>query len=140
MRAENALYPDVKAKLNEARLFLNLMRHTEATQRILISGYGVDAQFTYLLTAFLAACYSVLASMKEDDIHICATEGLRNSHLAFYVCKSDGSYRIKDIFFSPSPEAYCFTMDIGQSSICDLCATHLDALAGFVKSRFAFCH
>jgi len=106
MPAENTLHSDVKTKLNEARLFLNLMHHSEATQQPLITGYGLDAQFSYLLSAFLGACYSVLAYLKEDKLYNEAAECFRKTHPAFYASKRDGGYRTRAIHFSPVVPQY----------------------------------
>lgn len=171
----SGLLQDVRTKLNEASLFLNLMRHTEATRTPLLAGYGVDAQFSYLLSAYLSACYSVTAFMKEDGEHKQAVEHFRKQHPDFYASHRDGGWRTQSIHFTPvipkhdgyipppenqvnfyfgrkpyatpkgdavnfdfsESDVYYFTKDSPQNSICEICATHLSDLRGFVETRFS---
>lgn len=134
MPVENSFKTEIQTKLREAQLSLNLMRHTEATQQSLIDGYGTDAQFGYLLRMFLAACFSALSHLKEHQLHACAAESFRKSHLDFYLC--DGGYRKDQISFAPLARTYHFCRDTQQQSISNLCSDHLAALTKLIESCF----
>lgn len=97
----NNLLSNTRTKLDEATMFLNLMRNTEVTRTPLLPSCGIDAQFSYLLSAYLNACYSVIAYMKEDGEHKLAAEHFRKQHPDFYANHRDGGWRTQAIHFAP---------------------------------------
>lgn len=95
------LRKNVQSKLQEARFFLELMDGLEANRQPILSGHEIDSQFAYLLSAFLGACYSVVAYLLEDSNHKAAAKNFRRSHPEFYDSGAEGGWRTRAVHFSP---------------------------------------
>lgn len=88
------------AKILEAGFFLRLMDNLERNRLPLLDGHDVTSQFSYLLSAFLGACYSAVAYLDESE-HKAAARQFRQSHPDFYASRANGGWRTKAVHYFP---------------------------------------
>ena len=95
------LIENARHKVDEARFFLGQMQRTESTRDPLTAQRSADEEYAYLLSAFLNACYSALAYLKEDKALASDATAFMRSHPDFYRSGADGGWRTRAVHFEP---------------------------------------
>jgi hypothetical protein len=95
-------------KFDEAVFYLNLMDRIECERSSLTKDREAATEFSYLLSAFLNACYSctehLIRDKSNEDI---IREFKKHQHPDFYASGSTGGWRTKAVHYKPViPEHY----------------------------------
>ncbi|WP_138679165.1 hypothetical protein [Candidatus Accumulibacter phosphatis] len=88
-------------KLDEASFYLNLMDRIEMERSSLTKNREASIEFSYLLSAFLNACYSCAEHLKQNKSNVDIVKQFRNTHSNFYASGPNGGWRTQAVHFRP---------------------------------------
>lgn len=97
---ENAI-PNANEKLDEAHFYLSLMDKIETSRTSFTKDRGAEQEFSYLLSAFLNACYSTTEYLKQNQKLIEKVKSFRAFHPDFYESSKKGGLRNRATHQSP---------------------------------------
>ena len=93
---------DSLAKVDEARYFLGLMERIEKRQTTLVQGYTAKQEYTYLLSAFVGACYGVTEYLWHGlKTSRASVENFREKRKHMYGDGPKGGWRTLTVHFRP---------------------------------------
>ena len=101
---ENALI-----KVDEARFYLELMDQLEMRRQPLTAERDTSAEFSYLLSGLLNACYSCTEHLKQRKANRDRVASFRKDHSQFYGSGPRGGWRTQSVHFrsvKPESEGY----------------------------------
>lgn len=97
---------NARQKLDEACFYLKLMDKIEIGRRPLTEGRATEQEFSYLLSAFLNACYSCGEHLKQNSESISNVKKFRKSHPEVYESGPDGGWRTIAVHYKPVNPAH----------------------------------
>lgn len=86
-------------KIDEAHFYLQLMTKIEVDRQSLTDKRDPAAEFSYLLSAFLNACYSTTEYLKQNQENINIIKQFRTNNSDFYGHGPNGGWRTKVVHF-----------------------------------------
>jgi hypothetical protein len=90
------------AKVDEARYFLALMERIEESQVTLPPEYTAKQEYTYLLSAFVGACYGVTEYLRHGlKTSRASVKNFREKHKHIYGHGPRGGWRTLTVHFRP---------------------------------------
>ncbi|MGE6568129.1 hypothetical protein ACQKE9_06175 [Shewanella vesiculosa] len=92
---------NAKEKFDEANFYLDLMDIVEDKRNALTRNRSVVQEFSYLLSAFLNACYSITEHLKSNASLVSKIKEFRSLHPLFYSSSHDGGLRNKATHLKP---------------------------------------
>lgn len=92
---------NAEEKLDEARFFLDLMDRLEIKRVSYTKNRLVEVEFSFLLSAFLNACYSCGEQLRRDARYKETILEFRRRYPEFYQHGQDGGWRTKSVHFYP---------------------------------------
>ncbi len=96
---------NARTKLDEAKFYLDLMDKIELDRTPFTQDRTPDVEFSYLLSAFLGACYSSIEHLSRQKENEKATVDFKKNNPAFYKSGSEGGWRTQAVHFRPiSPQ------------------------------------
>lgn len=105
----NAASNNAKQKLDEAYFYLQLMDRIEMDRHSLTPDRDPKTEFSYLLSAFLNACYSSTEHLKQETANVEIVKQFRTRHSEFYGSGPNGGWRTRAVHFrsvEPSHDGY----------------------------------
>lgn len=99
----SAVTDNAMVKLDEALFYLELMDKAEM-ERSTLTGRETEVEFSYLLSAFLNACYSSLEHLKQDKANpktVKAADAFQKRHPTFYKSGQNGGWRVQAVHYRP---------------------------------------
>ena len=105
----NAASNNARQKLDEAYFYLQLMDKIEMYRHSLTENREPKTEFSYLLSAFLNACYSSTEHLKQEKANVEVVKQFRTRHSEFYGSGSNGGWRTRAVHFrnvEPAHEGY----------------------------------
>lgn len=97
---------NAKEKFDEANFFLDLMDTVEIKRNALTRNRSVEQEFSYFLSAFLNACYSVTEHLKSNLSLVPKIKEFRSLHPDFYGPSQNGGLRNKSTHLKPVKPAH----------------------------------
>ena len=97
---------NARKKLDEAFFYLKLMDKIENGRNPITEGREVEQEFSFLLSAFLNACYSCGEHLKQDIDSILKVKAFRRDYPEFYESGPDGGWRTIAVHYKPVSPAY----------------------------------
>lgn len=97
---------NARQKLDEACFYLKLMDKIEIERKPLTSGREAEQELSYLLSAFLNACYSCGEHLKQNKGSISKVKECRKKHPEFYESGPDGGWRTTAVHYKPVRPAH----------------------------------
>lgn len=88
-------------KFDEAGFYLNLMDKIELERSSLTRGREASLEFSYLLSAFLNACYSCTEHLKQNKSNQDFIKQFRHRYADFYASGPNGGWRTQAVHFRP---------------------------------------
>lgn len=95
----NAASNNAKQKLDEAWFYLQLMDRIEMGRQSLTANRDPKKEFSYLLSAFLNACYSSTEHLKQEKANVVTVKQFCTEHSEFYGSGPNGGWRTKVVHF-----------------------------------------
>lgn len=92
---------NARAKVEEARFFLELMDRVEDEPTPLTSGRAAEDEYVFLLSAFLNACYSAVRMLEREKKLGDLVRSFRNNHPQFYGSATKGGRRAQSVYLQP---------------------------------------
>lgn len=92
---------NARQKLDEACFYLKLMEKIEIGRNTLTEEREAQQEFSYLLSAFLNACYSCSEHLKQNKYSISKVKEFRKNHPEFYESGPDGGWRTIVVHYKP---------------------------------------
>lgn len=96
----SAVTDNAMVKLDEASFYLELMDKAEV-ERSTLTGRETEVEFSYLLSAFLNACYGCIKQLLQDEAHKDAVKAFQKDHPNFYKSSPNGGWRTQSVYFRP---------------------------------------
>lgn len=97
---------NAKEKFDEASFYLDLMDTVEIKRSALTKNRSAEQEFSYLLSAFLNACYSVTEHLKSNALLVSKIKEFRSLHPVFYSSSHDGGLRNQSTHLKPVKPAH----------------------------------
>ena len=97
----NNILDNSKKKIDEALFYLALMDRIEIERSSLTKEREAKIEFSYLLSAFLNACYSCTEHLKQNAANKDTVRSFREKHPDFYASGSKGGWRTQAVHFRP---------------------------------------
>lgn len=102
----NDAITNAEQKLDEANFYLNLMDRIELERSSLTKGREASLEYSYLLSAFLNACYSCTEHLKQNKSNVDIVKQFRQRHSDFYASGPTGGWRTQAVHFRPVTPAH----------------------------------
>lgn len=105
----NAASNNAKQKLDEAYFYLQLMDRIEMGRHSLTANRDPKTEFSYLLSAFLNACYSSTEHLKQEKANVEVVKQFRIKCSEFYGSGPNGGWRTRTVHFrnvEPAHDGY----------------------------------
>lgn len=97
----NSTLANANQKIDEAQFYLTLMDKIEMERASLTKEREAKTEFSYLLSAFLNACYSCTGHLEQNEQYKETAKGFRKKHPNFYASGSEGGWRTQAVHFRP---------------------------------------
>ena len=100
---------NASTKIDEAKFYLELMDQIEGRRQPLTNERELSVEFSYLLSAFLNACYSCTEHLKLRNSNRDRVVTFRRAHSEFYASGPNGGWRTKTVHFrnvGPTSDGY----------------------------------
>ena len=101
---------NARQKIDEALFFLTLMDKVESNRVSINREREPIQEFTYLLSAYLNACYSCGEHLKREQCLVQRVQEFRNQHPDFYKSGPIGALRTTAVHYKPvipAHDGYC---------------------------------
>ncbi|WP_411726062.1 hypothetical protein [Methyloglobulus sp.] len=98
---------NAEEKLQEADYFLELMNKLDRENKPLTDNRNYEQEFSYLLSAFLKACYSVIQILQHEKGTRVEAKSFEYNHKDFYGSGKNGGLRIKTVHFKLVKPDFC---------------------------------
>jgi hypothetical protein len=95
----NDAVSNARQKLDEAGFYLQLMDRIETERRSLTEGREPKTEFSYLLSAFLNACYSCTEYLSRQKASAEAAERFQKEHATLYGRGPNGGWRTRAVHY-----------------------------------------
>lgn len=94
-------FTNASTKIEEALFYLDLMDRIEQSRKALTRSRCVESEFSFLLSAFLNACYSCTEYLKRGESNKARIRQFRRTHGEIYDPGQTGGWRTRAVHFYP---------------------------------------